>query len=137
MPNGSCTPGLSSGQCATAGGVYQGDGSACTGQCSQPAACCKFAGSCLANVTSAACTGQGGAFQGSGSACGSCPAAPPVIYTNCNISTGPTTLSGVAAPAGGTWSECSRDETDPTVANTVTGFSVTGSFRIADDFAVG
>jgi hypothetical protein len=101
-----------------------------------PGACCKFDGSCIANLLPAACTSQGGTFQGAGSQCGNCPPTPPVVYTKCNISTGPTTLSGTAAPAGSTWSEVARDETDPFTANTVAGFTASGGYRVADDFVI-
>jgi hypothetical protein len=63
--------------------------------------------------------------------------AQTVLYTNCNLSTGPTTLSGVAAPANSTWSEVARDEADPTTANTSAGQAGSGTFRLADDFVVG
>jgi hypothetical protein len=61
------------------------------------------------------------------------------IYNNGPLSTGPTTLSGVAAPAGFTWSEVPNDM--PTQSNTSAGFSshptgTTGAFRLADDFTV-
>jgi hypothetical protein len=63
--------------------------------------------------------------------------AQTVLYGNCNLSTGPTTLSGAPAPApGATWSEVARDATDPTTANTVAGFAASGAFRLADDFTV-
>jgi len=61
------------------------------------------------------------------------------IYNNGPLSTGPTTLSGRAAPVGFTWSEVANDL--PTQSNTVAGFSghvsgTTGAFRLADDFTV-
>ena len=53
------------------------------------------------------------------------------VYVNGNLSTGATSLSGTAAPAGFTWSEVQT-------GNTVTGFaaSVTSTLRVTDDFTV-
>ena len=62
------------------------------------------------------------------------------IYDNGPMSTGATTGSGVAAPAGYHWSELQQDDSNPGVANTNAGFSsatTSGNvFRIADDFTV-
>ncbi|MFZ2236491.1 MAG: hypothetical protein WBP11_06680 [Dokdonella sp.] len=59
------------------------------------------------------------------------------IYTNGPISTGATTESGVAAPAGTTWSELQHDVGNTTESNTTLGTSGNaGSFRLADDFVV-
>jgi hypothetical protein len=134
--NGSCTV-TTSASCGVTGGIYGGDGTNCTPNvCPQPpsGACCQFASCSI--LTQAACTSAGGTYQGNNTVCGSCPAVPPVFYSNCSISTGPTTLNGVAAPAGSTWSECARDETDPTTANTTAGFGGTGALRLADDFVI-
>jgi hypothetical protein len=100
-------------------------------------ACCIFTGCIIASQ--AACLAQGGAYQGDNTVCsaGTCPSIPPVTYSNCNLPTGTTTLSGVAAPAGGLWSECARDQADPGTANTTAGFGGTGALRLADDFVVG
>jgi hypothetical protein len=136
LANGSCLV-TSAGGCSGLGGTYGGDGTNCTpNPCPQPptGACCFFA-SCSV-VTQANCTSQGGTYQGDNSVCGSCPAVPPVFYANCNISTGPTTLSGVAAAPGNLWSECAKDDTIPTVTNTTAGFTGTGTFRMADDFVI-
>ena len=136
MANGSCQA-ITSSACGTAGGIYGGDGTTCVpNTCPQPpsGACCAVTGCSV--VTSAACTTAGGVYQGNVSACtGQCPTAP-VLYSNCNVKTGPMTLSGVAAPAGAEWSECARDETDPTTANTTAGLGGTGALRLADDFVV-
>jgi hypothetical protein len=131
--DGSCTV-VTAAACGTAGGTYGGDNTTCTPNvCPQPTgACCAPAGTCSV-LTSAACIASGGTYQGNGSVCGSCPT---VVFSNCNISTGPTTLNGVAAPSGGVWSECARDAADPTTANTTAGFGFTGAFRLADDFVV-
>ena len=59
-----------------------------------------------------------------------------ILYSNCNLSTGPTSLNGTAAGAGLVWSEVARDAADPTNANTVAGFGGTGALRLADDFVV-
>ncbi|MFN0130974.1 MAG: hypothetical protein ACKVW3_00325 [Phycisphaerales bacterium] len=67
------------------------------------------------------------------------PVSAQVIYNNGPLSTGATTTSGVAAPAGTTWSEV-QDDGSTTCSNTVAGFScgIVGAslFRVADDFTV-
>ncbi|MFN0131379.1 MAG: hypothetical protein ACKVW3_02415 [Phycisphaerales bacterium] len=79
----------------------------------------------------------GGISQGAKSPRGACFDAAPLIYSNCNIKTGPTTLSGVGGlPAGAEWSEAARDEVDPFSSNATAGFNVTGALRLADDFVV-
>jgi hypothetical protein len=134
--DGSCLISTANG-CTVQGGTYGGDGTNCTpNPCPQPptGACCLFA-SCNI-LTQANCTSQGGTYQGDNSVCASCPPIPPVFYANCNISTGPTTLSGVAAPAGFLWSECAKDDVEPNLTNTTAGFTGTGTFRMADDFVI-
>jgi hypothetical protein len=132
--NGTCDI-VTQNQCTTTGGTYAGNNVTCAAaNCAPGGACCFFA-TCSV-LTSAACTAGGGTWQGSGSACGSCPTVPPVFYANCNISTGPTTLSGVAAAPGNLWSECAKDDVEPTLTNTTAGFTGTGTFRMADDFVV-
>ncbi len=62
---------LSSSQCATAGGTYQGDGTTCspTNPCSGPTgACCDSNGSCTVDSESA-CDGSGGTYSGNGTNC--------------------------------------------------------------------
>ncbi|MEO8768946.1 MAG: GEVED domain-containing protein [Ferruginibacter sp.] len=53
------------------------------------------------------------------------------IYTNGNLSTGPTASSGEAAPAGSNWSEVQT-------GNANAGFSanITNGFSLADDFTI-
>lgn len=59
------------------------------------------------------------------------------IYNNGPLSTGPTSNSGVAAPAGTTWSELQNNVGNTTESNTIGGFSGNApSFRLADDFVV-
>lgn len=64
------------------------------------------------------------------------------IYTNGGLSTGATSASGVAAPAGYTWSECQNEPENTTESNTNAGFGAlftnagTNSLQIADDFVV-
>jgi len=64
------------------------------------------------------------------------------IYTNGGLSTGATSSSGVAAPAGFTWSEVQSDTGNTTESNTLAGASGvfttagTNSVRNADDFIV-
>jgi subtilisin-like proprotein convertase family protein len=59
-------------------------------------------------------------------------------YNNANLSTGPTSNSGVAAPAGFTWSECQNPTGNTTIANTSAGAGaqITANNSLADDFTV-
>ena len=60
-----------------------------------------------------------------------------VIYSNGNLSTGATSESGVAAPAGFSWSEVQHNAGNLTESNNTLGFGGTqGSNRLADDFTV-
>lgn len=69
-------------------------------------------------------------------------AADAQIYSNGDLSTGATSASGVAAPAGYTWSEVQSDTGNTTESNTNFGYSAyyladgSTSFAIADDFTV-
>lgn len=54
--------------------------------------------------------------------------------TGVGLSTGATTGSGVAAPAGFNWSELQNDGAG--TANTSAGFSGSGTFRVADNFSI-
>lgn len=64
------------------------------------------------------------------------------IYTNGGLSTGATSASGVAAPAGYTWSEVQSDAGNTTESNTNAGISgyyinsLATNFALADDFVV-
>jgi hypothetical protein len=139
VPSGSCC--TSDGNCVEVteytcrgqGGVFQGAGTVCAStNCPQPGACCLFTGCTF--VLQSACTGT---FVGGACAAANCPTTPPVFFNNCNLPTGTTTLSGVAAPAGAQWSECARDEAGTTYANTNAGFNINpASFREADDFVI-
>jgi len=67
--------------------------------------------------------------------------AAQVIYDNGPLSTGATTRSGVAAPAGTTWSEAQSNSGDTNTSNTLAGVGcqVIGAAtnnRCADDFIV-
>ena len=77
--DGSCIE-VNPGDCATAGGVFQGTGTDCgTTFCPDlTGACCFIDGSCI-EVLEAACNSSGGIFQGSGTDCGStfCPDLSP------------------------------------------------------------
>ena len=65
------------------------------------------------------------------------PAAFAQIYVNGTLSSGPTSESGSAAPAGANWSELQHDTGNTTEANASAGFSnPAGQFRLADDFTV-
>jgi hypothetical protein len=81
--------------CTSQGGVYQGDGSQCTGQCPPPptGACCKFDGSCSL-LTQVQCTAQNGVYQGNNTPCGNCPQpSGSVVFALDNRATA-TTLIG-------------------------------------------
>jgi len=76
--------------------------------------------------------------------CAALPAAAQdvLLYSNGTpppqLSSGPTTDSGVAAPVGTNWSECQHPTGDTTQANTSAGSTVQNTtFRVADDFTVG
>lgn len=62
-------------------------------------------------------------------------------YNNGGLSTGATSNSGVAAPAGYTWSEVQNNTGNTTESNTSAGFggtysSTSASFFLADDFTI-
>ncbi len=59
-------------------------------------------------------------------------------YNNANLSTGANSNSGVAAPAGFTWSECQNPTGNTSIANTNAGFGaqITANNSLADDFTV-
>ena len=59
-------------------------------------------------------------------------------YVNGVLSTGATSISGVAAPAGKTWSECQNPTGNTTVANTSagSGAQIAANNAVADDFTV-
>lgn len=62
-------------------------------------------------------------------------------YSNGGLSTGATSNSGIAAPAGYTWSEVQNNTGNTTESNTSAGFSAmytspTVSFFLADDFTI-
>lgn len=62
-------------------------------------------------------------------------------YNNGGLSTGATTKSGTAAPAGYTWSEAQNNTGNTTESNTNAGYagtssSATASFFLADDFTI-
>jgi len=60
------------------------------------------------------------------------------LYTNGSFTTGTTSKSGVAAPAGFTWSEAQNDAGVTTIANTSAGYtaSKTTNYTLADNFVV-
>lgn len=60
-----------------------------------------------------------------------------VVYNNGNLETGPTSKSGVAAPAGFVWSETQNDTGNTTETNSVVGFGAQfNSSRLADNFTI-
>jgi hypothetical protein len=68
LANGTCQQ-LSTSDCGTAGGIYQGDGSACaSANCPVPSAACCFGSSCIV-VTQANCASAAGTWLGVGSTC--------------------------------------------------------------------
>ncbi len=71
--DGSCTV-ETSGDCGTAGGRYEGDGTSCSpNPCPQPmGACCAIAGTCSIE-TENDCTTAGGFYQGDGTTCAGNP----------------------------------------------------------------
>lgn len=67
--------------------------------------------------------------------------AAQVIYDNGPLSTGATSRSGVAAPAGTTWSEAQSNSGDTATSNTLAGvgcqlIGTATNNRCADDFIV-
>jgi hypothetical protein len=74
--SGTCSQ-MTTSDCASAGGTYQGDGTACSGvTCPQPQGACCFSNGFCAVVGSSDCAGSGGTFAGAGSVCGAnntCP----------------------------------------------------------------
>jgi hypothetical protein len=132
--NGTCSI-VQQSLCFAQGGTYNGAPTCAAANCPTLGACCSYNGTCSITL-STACYGT---WQAAAScATVTCALPPPVVYSNCNLATGATTLSGVAAPAGTQWSEVARDETNPSLANASTGGSVLGpyGFRQADDFVV-
>ena len=98
-------------------------------------ACCLPGGSCVV-LTNSKCVGLTGIYNGDGSTCASVAghcATPPVLHNNGPLSTGPNTLTGVAAPAGATWAE---GVVENGCASNINGPNGSGTFRIADDFTV-
>ncbi len=70
LPNGTCQV-MTTSDCQSAGGTYQGDGTSCTGiTCPTPkGACCYSNGFCISNMSQSDCAGSGGNWLGSGTAC--------------------------------------------------------------------
>jgi hypothetical protein len=66
------------------------------------------------------------------------PAQAQQLYSNGGFTTGTTSKSGVAAPAGYTWSEVQNDNGVTTISNTSSGFSSlkASNLELADDFTV-
>lgn len=67
---------LTSTQCTTQGGTYQGNGTSCNpNPCAQPTGGCCFSDGSCSVVTSTVCGGSGGTWQGSGTSCtpNTCP----------------------------------------------------------------
>ncbi|MFN0133716.1 MAG: multicopper oxidase domain-containing protein [Phycisphaerales bacterium] len=61
---------LTSAQCSSQGGAYQGNGTICSpNPCPQPTGACCLSGGACSVLTSAQCATQGGVFQGTGTGC--------------------------------------------------------------------
>ncbi|PJJ53306.1 T9SS type A sorting domain-containing protein [Hymenobacter chitinivorans] len=60
------------------------------------------------------------------------------LYTNGSFTTGTTSISGVVAPAGFTWSEVQNNTGVTTISNTNAGYTATKSsnYTLADNFVV-
>lgn len=69
---------------------------------------------------------------------GTIPTLQAQRYSNGNFTTGATSKSGVAAPAGYTWSEVQNDVGVTTISNTSSGYTASNAsgFTLADDFTV-
>jgi hypothetical protein len=103
LPDGSCIT-TSTGECAAAGGTFQGDGTTCAGvNCPQPTgACCFSNGFCISGLTSAQCSGAGGNWAGAGTQCGAnstCPTGACCLPDGSCVSV----TSGQCAAQGGTF----------------------------------
>jgi hypothetical protein len=93
-PTGACCMGAtctisSPGECAAAGGEYQGDGSMCN-PCTPPMGACCTDGACAID-TEAGCAASGGNYRGDGTTCEGDPCAAPTgaccTGTACSIDT--------------------------------------------------
>jgi hypothetical protein len=103
LPDGSCVT-TTTGECAAAGGTFQGDGTTCAGtNCPQPTgACCFVNGFCVSGLTAEQCGGAGGNFAGAGTSCGpnnTCPTGACCLPDGSCI----TTTSGQCALQAGTF----------------------------------
>lgn len=78
MPDGSCVDAVTSADCLSAGGTYQGDDTDCASvTCPLPTgACCFGDGSCVDAMTVSDCELQGGTYQGDGTSCASVTCTP-------------------------------------------------------------
>ncbi len=109
-----CSDNQGSQECADAGGVFQGDSSACVGgggeiDCTITGACC-IAGEGCAEMTPQGCAEQSGGYQGDGipcdpdsCGCGDCPWDSPVDGPNGSV--GPEDLAYIL----GNWGPLPKD----------------------------
>ncbi|MHC5113903.1 MAG: GEVED domain-containing protein, partial [Planctomycetota bacterium] len=82
LTDGTCTL-LSPGDCAAAGGVFNGIGTDCVpNPCVQPGACCFGDGSCT-QLQDADCVSAGGSYQGDGTECVSAKCPQPATGACC------------------------------------------------------
>jgi hypothetical protein len=115
FPNGACSI-IGQFPCTSHGGIYRGDGTACT-DCGPTGACCLVdPGGQYCSITSQAyCAANAGAFRGEGSPCSFCG-----CYANCDSSTTPPILNVAdfvcfqARLAGGDpWANCDGSTSPP------------------------
>lgn len=62
--------------------------------------------------------------------------AQSLIYSNGGLNPQAVANNGTPAPAGFFWSEAQNDTGNTTESNTNAGYTITGTFRLADDFVV-
>jgi len=75
LSSGTCQGELTSLQCSSQGGTYQGNGSNCSSEdCPQPAGACCFSDAPCEILAQVECHDQGGMWQGGDSDCDDCPA---------------------------------------------------------------
>jgi len=95
LSNGTCQTGLTSAQCSSQGGNYQGDGTSC-GNCPQPTGSCCVNGNC-STTTSASCSGS----WTQGQSCSPNPCQQPTgsccVSGSCSVTT--------SANCSGSWTQ--------------------------------
>jgi hypothetical protein len=110
LPDGSCVE-TKPGECIALGGVYQGDGVNCSGQCPvTTGACCFEDGGCADVETDAECEALGGVFLGSGTRCADgCPSfagACCMTGGSCVVADGPQDCAAQGGVFQGAGTDC-------------------------------